>query len=203
MLDDVEKTRNFYLDRASKEGFTPRGMGWSDTDTHDRRLTAIDKIITRLLLRPYPIKRILDVGCGYGLLPQHWGLVKWHNVTYHGVDLVEEYIDEARYRNRFYADGVFMCEDFMELPIIEPYDVTLAIGTIAWQPKETAIEILSKMWKNTVSGGVMVFTYVPGNPLADAEVRRIVNITFGAKEWLMYQGYAKSGEAIVAMIKGE
>jgi SAM-dependent methyltransferase len=203
MLDSPDGIVEFYRDSLATHGPTPEGMAWRDSSTHYRRLhdamylcMVLDK---KFCSNPY---RILDVGCGIGLLPQEWRLEQHQGVTYHGLDLVSEYIDEARRRNGHYANHVFWCGDLAGFGVVDQYNLTLAIGTIAWQPEEVVYKILNKMWELTKPGGIMLFTFLPHAPLSVFDVNYLKR-TLGVDRDLMYSGYVISGEIMVAFEKKE
>jgi SAM-dependent methyltransferase len=203
VLDSPDDIVEFYRDALAEHGPTPEGMAWRDSETHHRRLH--DALYLCLILekrvkfgsKPY---RILDVGCGIGLLPSEWRLQEYEGLTYHGIDLVPEYIEEARRRNGLFANHVFWCGDLADYGVVDQYNITLAIGTIAWQPEEVVYKILTKMWELTKPGGTMLFTFLPNAPLSVFDVNYLKR-TLGVDRDLMYSGYVASGEIMVAFTK--
>lgn len=202
MLDDRDAVVKFYQDNLAEHGYTPRGMAWRDEPTHYQRLYDA-MYLTMVLEKRFGVKtwRVLDVGCGIGMLPKEWRLKTYPSVTYHGIDLVPEYIDKARDVNADYPDAVFWCGDLQDYTILEPYHVTLAIGTIAWQQEETVYNILTKMWQNTKEGGIMLFTFLPSAPLSMFDVN-IMKRQFGVERHIYYSGYTPTQEIMVAFQKG-
>lgn len=74
-------------------------------------------------------KKILDLGCGTGdFLEYLWKVSRGRWERYLGIDLVSEYVEEAR--RRFPIVGVeFRCERLEEVK--EEFDIGVAVGTFA------------------------------------------------------------------------
>lgn len=198
MLHTHDEIIQFYREAFDEYGPTPRGAAWADAgEQHDRTMGALK--LVQVLRNSIP-SRVLEVGCGYGFLPAVWKELKQH-FKYTGVDLYEDYIRYAQ--SRFYKDpdAVFVCEPFEDFPIDNlKYGLTLAIGTIAWQPKDTGIAMLRKLWDATTENGVMLFTYLPGNPFVPMEIN-ILRTQFSVTRYIDFSGYAASGEHMVAFQK--
>jgi len=174
-------------------------MGWSDSETHYKRIVRIQRILDALDI---PMNRILDVGCGIGMVHNLWGLL-YTPGTYHGVDILPEYVEEARKNVAKDSNAVITCEDFLKWESIDSFSVTLAIGAFAWQPLDVVMGMIAKMWSLTSAGGAMAFTMLPNNPIPLASFRWLKG-ELDAAETLVYEGYSnRLHEHIVVMRKAE
>lgn len=199
MLNTPEQVRQFYQGNYYKHGPNPEGMAWGERTTHYKRVVVIQRLLQSLDI---PMNRILDVGCGIGLVHNLWGL-QYKPGVYHGVDLVPEYVEEAKKNLVPDENAIVTCENFMEWESINPFSVTLAIGTFAWQPMDVVRGMIYKMWDLTSSWGAMVFTLIPDAPIPVAEIRWLKG-TLGAAETLTYTGYSnRLNEHIVVFVRGE
>jgi 2-polyprenyl-3-methyl-5-hydroxy-6-metoxy-1,4-benzoquinol methylase len=196
-LDSIDEVRAFYLKAYKIYGSTARGMHWTDEDTHYLRLLMAQNFV---MATSIPRTRILDVGCGVGMLPAVWKVLSGEMV-YHGIDVVQEYIDEARSRYNWSSNYVFVNESLDDFVCLEPYYVTAAIGVFAWQPADVVREMIRKLWRYTAANGAMVFTYLDGNPLHKAEMRMVVKNLPDVSETIEYSGYAVSGESMIVLTK--
>lgn len=85
-----EHVRRYYTRTVTDFGATPRGADWNSGDGQALRFDQLLKLCDRS--RAYSL---IDLGCGYGALLDH--LAKsGDDVTYHGLDLSEAMIHEAR-----------------------------------------------------------------------------------------------------------
>lgn len=198
MLRNHGEIESFYREQLKQWGMTPRGLAWADGPEHYQRLWLAQRLVTIVYGR-VP-SRVLEVGCGYGVLPQYWEEAGDHVLEYTGVDLVAEAIERAASVYRKDPTKVFVCEPFEDFAVLEPYSLTVAIGVIAWQPSATAKAILMKMWGATKPGGLMLFTYLPGEPLVSQEIN-ILRSMLSVRKWIETAGYAKSGERMVIFQK--
>lgn len=76
------------------------------------------------------VKRILDVGCGFGDLNRFFKSRNIDNYSYIGVDVVEPLIREATDRNSCNgkANISYVCGDFLEMHFDEPFDYVVSSG---------------------------------------------------------------------------
>lgn len=205
MLDSEDKIRSFYQDSLSKHGMTPKGMAYADVKTHFTRLQKVREIVEMLAKYSTP-DNILDVGCGYGLLPMEWeaeGYMRPSETVYHGIDVVPEYLNDAIRLHESHPHCCFYLANYLDQMFDDAvFDITLAIGTFAWQPLDTVMEMIEKMWQETMHGGVMVFNNLPDMPIPFATVRWLRG-HLGASEFLWYDGYSSTvpGEGIAAYVK--
>jgi 2-polyprenyl-3-methyl-5-hydroxy-6-metoxy-1,4-benzoquinol methylase len=169
-LDTPENIRKFYEEKWGEHGATPQGMAYRDLDSHLKRLR-----LAKHLSGYLPGSSILDVGCGIGLLPETWfgdEVGTWApslGEHYVGIDIVEEYIQHAE-RSTIYNGSTFITGDFRDHHVIDinhkevPFDITVALGTLAWQPLVEGYDILTRMWMMTKR--TMVFTALLDRPFS-------------------------------------
>jgi SAM-dependent methyltransferase len=202
MLHTPADVEAFYARTFHEHGPNARGMSWTDSRSHSVRLRRLHDLIQAVRGKSYDYSKILDVGCGIGMVPLHWGLSLHESVFYYGVDLVREYITEAQMTVRSGNSSIIRFEhaDLMNWRDTRGYDVTLAIGTFAWQPYDTVMKIIKRMWEYTSPGGVMAMTYLPDRPLSSATVKWL-NIHLVASEHLLYGGYINHNPECIAIYK--
>src|SRR5678816_2012631 len=141
-LETSNQVRAFYQEKFDQHGPTPQGMAWNDEDVHYVRLSRIKGFLDTLDI---PLTRVLDVGCGIGLVHNVWDL--WDiNATYHGVDLVPEFVEEARARLGKNPNAIVTCEDFLEWSTVDHFSATLAIGTFAWQNRDIVSHMICLLY---------------------------------------------------------
>lgn len=95
--------------------------------------------------------RLLDIGCGTARILDYLP-----NVTYHGFDLSQEYINEAvaRYSER----GTFRCAMVEEATLQDepPFDVVLAVGVLHHLDDESALQLFNLAKTVLKQGGRLV-----------------------------------------------
>lgn len=103
-----------YRRRLAQSGFTSETLFYKNPKQHDKKLQAYARLVENLP----DGHSLLDVGCGYGELLRFTRL----RGQYTGIDLVAEFVDEARRRNpdkRFEVGDLFerpdLCADWVVL----------------------------------------------------------------------------------------
>lgn len=90
-------------------------------------------------------RSILDVGCGYGnLIP--YITAKATDFTYTGIDLMEEFTEEAARR---YPDHTFVTGDYFQQPLPDKFDLIVccgALNTNRTDIQELRREVTTTMW---------------------------------------------------------
>jgi ubiquinone/menaquinone biosynthesis C-methylase UbiE len=96
-------------------------------------------------------KKILDVGCGPGDI-----VLKFPNSEYVGIDISQEYIDNAK--NRFGMLGRFYCVSVDEIEKIDitKIDIVILIGVLHHLSDEQISDMLEKLKNIMNPGGVLV-----------------------------------------------
>lgn len=201
MLNTYEDIRAFYADVYMQYGDKPTGAAWASNLEHYDRLRLATRAIKLMYGGGGLPNRILEIGCGWGILPLLWDRDGEKVNEYTGVDVTDVYIGRAQFHFYKESNYVFVNQAIQDFPIVDPYGLTIAIGVIAWQPKLTATDILTKLYDATAPGGLMLFTYLPGEPIAPAEVN-ILRSMLGVKQWCEIAGYAKSGERMIVFKRG-
>jgi predicted TPR repeat methyltransferase len=108
----------YYTGRLEEHGPTARGVDWNSETSQRLRFEQLLKVAPEE--GPFSIN---DYGCGYGALLDHLD-DQGRAVRYHGYDISEAMVAQARLRHGYRADASF-CTDLAQL---EPADVTVASG---------------------------------------------------------------------------
>jgi len=117
---------NDHREKLRKHGFTPPALGWTK-GKQDVRFS--------VLLDCFEIKgkTILDIGCGFGdflkYLPE--------NTQYIGLDIVSEFIEEARTRYANCETARFYHSDFLDDDFKESADIAIASGSFNYRLDHT------------------------------------------------------------------
>ena len=126
-----------YFDR---EGDSPLGMGWPNVADAVRRYDVMLDVIRD---KSAPT-RVLDFGCGTGHLYQHIRGNAELNIDYHGVDLSERFIQQARHRH---PEGKFTCGDVLQNPeLLQTYDYVIINGVFTSRVQMSFQQMLD-FWK--------------------------------------------------------
>lgn len=85
---DKELIIKRYKERYRDYGYSPRSLGWvrNNQEVRFKALTS---------LYDFSEKKILDIGCGFGDLIEYFEK-RYSGFSYTGIDLVEEFISEAK-----------------------------------------------------------------------------------------------------------
>ncbi len=115
-----ERISNYYRNNMEKGKQDYEKLGWESKEAQDKRF---DILISETEMEG---KTLLDVGCGLGNLLEYIE-EKGINVDYHGVDLLEEMIENAKKKN---LKGHFYCLDlFKNNPFPDKsFDIIYASG---------------------------------------------------------------------------
>lgn len=197
-MDTPDEIIKFYREMLEKHGPTPEGMGWKDAETHFKRVKQAEEF-ARV---KYAESSILDVGCGIGLVADSWGNYR----RYVGIDLVPEYITIANERWSSDLDVEFKVADFLTSHPEgnEEFDITLMLGTLAWQPATTAVNMLNKLW--TYTKRVMIFTALIDRPFPVMQLVRInkyLNLQSKGIRFTYHTGYTDTPEAMIVMERNQ
>jgi len=108
-----------YAARYNKFGVHPKALGWHSKKAAEQRYEQIVRDIN------FKGKSILDVGCGFAdIIP--FIQKKAKNFEYTGVDIVPEFVRQAKKRN---PTSKFVIRDYFENPLKKNFDVVLCVGS--------------------------------------------------------------------------
>jgi SAM-dependent methyltransferase len=146
MLDSV---RDYYDEKLSAFGPTPRGVDWNGRESQFKRFEALCSILPRAPSSEFSID---DYGCGYGAFAQHLDTSGFSRVDYLGIDVSSAMVAEAIKEN---PDRRFVVG--RESPRVADYavasgifNVALDADRIAWQ--EHVLQTLDLVNAATVKG---------------------------------------------------
>ena len=116
----IEEQRAKYLEWWEAHGPTPAGLAWNK----GKQAIRFDVLLDFFDLEG---RNFLDVGCGCGDLNRAIEFTT-ANYHYHGLDITEPYLEEAR--RRYPGDHVtFQLGEFLGSSLSQDFDLVLASGT--------------------------------------------------------------------------
>ena len=115
-----QKIRMTYQAKYRRYGVDPKSLCWHERGAAHQRFRQFWAEID------FTGKSVMDVGCGFGEMAKFLRK-RYEGVEYTGVDIVPEFIAEAR---KIYPDSRFVVCDYITDPIIEKFDVILASGVL-------------------------------------------------------------------------
>ncbi|MBW4615597.1 MAG: class I SAM-dependent methyltransferase [Desmonostoc vinosum HA7617-LM4] len=127
------QTQAFYLDRASRSNDNSfdkiaKRVGWESCTL---QYIGFEVATTYHEINWQNIKSVLDIGCGYGTLVQHLRENKNFQGNYTGIDILPNFIEEAKKlygsdeRNNF-IEGDFLADDWSN----KYYDIVISLGIL-------------------------------------------------------------------------
>jgi SAM-dependent methyltransferase len=99
--------------------------------------------------------RILDLGCGYGIVA-HWLTLFAPERTVSGVDFDADKIRVAQATARFNPGVVFERRDILEWPEYSVCDCVLLCDVLHYFPRELKAEVLRKVFQALRPGGCLI-----------------------------------------------
>ena len=107
-------------------------------------------------LRSLDASSVLDVGCGPGTFAKPCAALGLH---YHGVDISDRMIDEARRRSGDIDHVDFSLCDARQLPFPENnFDIVLSLGMLEYVPQDKEIKYLNEIIRVLKPGGTVLFS---------------------------------------------
>jgi SAM-dependent methyltransferase len=114
------KSLNSYQNRFKKFGVDPKSLLWKTRGAAHQRFRQFWAEIN------FDDKKVLDIGCGFGEFGKFL-LKRYMNVNYTGIDIVPEFIENAK---KEVPGGKFFVADFLKDKIDGQYDVVIASGVL-------------------------------------------------------------------------
>lgn len=138
-----------YQKRLRRYGASPRALKWRNKGAAHQRYRHLTGELN------FEGKSVLDVGCGFGDVI--WFIQRRaENFDYTGIDIVPEFIKEARKR---YPEYKFVAGDYFAEPLESDFDIVLCSGALNSNvPNNTGIvednmawrkEAILTMWNHT------------------------------------------------------
>jgi len=115
-----EQIKRQYQAKFRRYGFDSRSLNWKRLGASHQRFRQIWAEID------FNGKSVLDVGCGFGEMAKFLRK-RYQGVTYTGVDIVSEFIDETK---RLYPFYKFEVRNYFDNPLPEKFDVVMASGVL-------------------------------------------------------------------------
>lgn len=138
---NYKNINNFYSERYEEYGYSPKSLGWDKGKQNVR---------FEILTSQYDFqgKSLLDIGCGFGDLSIFLDR-KYTNYKYFGIDLLKDFVREARERNTQDYKR-FEVADILDFTPHQNYDFAIASGTfnLALQDADN-YEYLDYVFKKT------------------------------------------------------
>jgi SAM-dependent methyltransferase len=151
--------KNQYQKRFAKYGVSPKSLYWKGRGAAHQRFRQFWAEID------FNNKSVLDVGCGFGEFGKF--LVKrYKNVSYTGIDIVPEFINEAK---KNLPDLNFDVCDYLTNPTSQKYDVVIASGILNsnvennLEYRKKAISTLFKMTGKVLAFNMLGMYPIPKN----------------------------------------
>jgi len=156
MAKQAEINLKHYRKNFEKHGVDPKSLSWGSKGAAHQRFRAIWKEIN------FDDKSVLDVGCGFGEMARFLRK-RYKNVDYKGIDIVPEFIAQARKDHPYYN---FEIRDYFNDPVDKKFDVVMASGTLNSNLGAENIDFRKKaikvMFNHTKK--VCVFNMLGGHP---------------------------------------
>lgn len=163
-MDLIEKARVVSWHR-SRLGASPlRELGWRSRESQELRFEA--------LCRWGSLSgcTVLDLGCGHGDL-KPWLDGRFADIRYLGLDLLPEFVAEARRRHGDKPDTHFLVADFLATGLPD-VDVVFACGSLNYRSENLLFPFsaIARMWESAARG--IAFSMLDGRAFeADALLR--------------------------------
>ncbi len=139
--------KDFYQKKFQKFGVSPKSLLWKEKGAAHQRFRQFWSEID------FNNKSVLDVGCGFGEFAK-FTTKKFTNVNYTGIDIVPEFIAEAK---KLYPEHSFAVSNYLSDKIEGSYDIVVASGILNsnvynnMEYRKDAIEKLFKLSKSVTA----------------------------------------------------
>jgi SAM-dependent methyltransferase len=115
-----QKVKKLYQEKYKKYGVDPKSLCWHQKGAAHQRFRVLWAEID------FNQRSVLDVGCGFGEMGKFL-LKRYKGVKYTGVDIVPEFIEEAK---KHLLDVSFEICDYFAHPMEKKFDIVIASGTL-------------------------------------------------------------------------
>jgi SAM-dependent methyltransferase len=119
-MNETTKLKEFYQEKYKKYGNDPKSLLWSSKGAAHQRFRQVWAELD------FEGKSVLDVGCGFGELAKFIAK-RAQNFTYRGIDIVPEFIEEAR---KQFPQHEFDVSDYLTDNTIKRHDIVVASGIL-------------------------------------------------------------------------
>ena len=117
--------RALYRNRIEEKGATPEGIFWDSEESMRTRFDAA------LDLAKFEDAAVLDVGCGFGDFYDHLVDRGVEPASYHGIDVSDVVLDEAKTRHGDIPDVSFEQRNILRDPYgYHKFDIAVVFGTL-------------------------------------------------------------------------
>ncbi len=156
---------DFYEFHRKQFGDSPMALRWTPEGQRKRYEAFLS------ILGDIQDKSVLDLGCGRG---DFYGFLKSKGirVTYTGIDLNENFIEEAR---RAHPEASFMVRDIEEEALEGEFDIALAIGVFNLKVagiRDSMVRTLKELFSHC--GEALYFDLIMRGPDADPELNTLL-----------------------------
>jgi SAM-dependent methyltransferase len=161
-----EELTQHYKDRYQEYGFNSQGADWGNQNKHETRLFAMIDTLGNSALQG---KRILDVGCGYGILyyflQEHYHELEY---DYTGIDPCSKAIEYARSVGNNKAN--YIVGDIQTFAPTADYDTIFCCGIFTKRvtlSEEAMYTLLSYLFRLATRAGVANICFNTMSPFCD------------------------------------
>jgi len=118
--DPIATMTERYRGQYREHGYSPKSLGW-DKGKQEVRFQTLFEFFS------WEGRAVLDIGCGFGDFAGYLTRKIGPTFNYTGIDLVPEFIDEARARNA-YPTTSYLTGDFLQVSFDRPFDIVVGSG---------------------------------------------------------------------------
>lgn len=160
----AKQIKKNYQERFKKYGMDPRSLSWKRLGASHQRFRQIWAEIN------FNDRSVLDVGCGFAELARFLKK-RYTGVSYTGVDIVPEFIKEAKKR---FPEYDFYTRDYLDKPLKKKFDVVVASGVLnskVGNKIEYCKKAIKTMFKQAKK--VFVFNMLGGYPQPENDAKSV------------------------------